>query len=249
MENKSIIAGNWKMNKTPDECKILSEKIIDSLRDIEGVQVIFSPPFTGLNEFETMSPFYKAAQNCHHEKSGAFTGEISIDMIKNCGASHVIVGHSERRIIFKEDNSSINNKILAVTKNGLTPIFCIGETLEDRNNGLAEKVIHNQIIEGLNGIDSLDKLIVAYEPVWAIGTGIAASNSDVKEIHEFIRNVLKNIDKKHYTPILYGGSVKPDNSMELFSVPGVDGFLIGGASLNPESFVSIAKIMEKNRSS
>ncbi len=248
MKKTSIIAGNWKMNKTPKECRFLSKEIINSLDGVEGLQVIFSPPFTGLNEIKVSSPFFKAAQNCYYEESGAFTGEISIEMIKSCGATHVIVGHSERRKIFKEDNYTINRKVLAVKDNGLIPIFCIGETLEDRNNGLAEKIISTQIKEGLNGIDSLDELVIAYEPIWAIGTGVAANPGQIKDIHNFIQNVLKNIDKKHYTPVLYGGSVKPDNSRELINVPGVDGFLIGGASLNVDSFVSIAKIMEKNRS-
>jgi len=248
MKKRLIIAGNWKMNNTPNECKLLSKEIMKSLKDIEGIQVIFSPPFTGLNEIEIASPFFKAAQNCYYEDSGAFTGEISIDMIKGCGATHVIVGHSERRKIFNEDNYSINRKVLAAKSNGLIPIFCIGETLEDRKKGLTEKIISTQIKRGLKGIDSLSGIIIAYEPVWAIGTGVAANAREIKGIHKFIQNVLKNIDKKHYTPVLYGGSVKPDNSKELINVPGVDGFLIGGASLNVDSFVSIAKVMEKNRS-
>ena len=248
MKKITIIAGNWKMNKTPKEGKLLSKEIVNSLKGVNSVQVIFSPPFTGLNEIKTSAPFFKAAQNCHYEKSGPFTGEISIDMIKSCGATHVIVGHSERRKIFKEDNQTINRKVLAVKDSGLIPIFCIGETLKDRNNGLTEKIISTQITEGLDGVDSLDGLIIAYEPVWAIGTGVAANAGQIKEIHKFIQNVLKNIDKKHYTPVLYGGSVKPGNSQELINVPGVDGFLIGGASLDVDSFVSIANVMEKNRS-
>lgn len=248
MKNKLIIAGNWKMNKTPNECRILAKEIISSLNGIMGIDVIFSPPFTGLNEIETSNPFFKAAQNCYFEQSGAFTGEVSIEMIKSCDATHVIIGHSERRMIFKEDNYTINQKILAVKKNGLIPIFCVGESLEDRNNGSTEKKISDQIEKGLIDIDSLDGLVLAYEPVWAIGTGVAASPKEIEDIHKFIHNVLKNIDKKHYTQVLYGGSVKPENSEELIRVPGVDGFLIGGASLNVDSFVSIAKVMEKYRS-
>tara|TARA_Y100000590_G_scaffold147490_1_gene169344 strand:+ start:2256 stop:3005 length:750 start_codon:yes stop_codon:yes gene_type:complete len=247
MKNTLIVAGNWKMNKSPKECVDLADRITSLLSDIKGIQIILSPPFTGLNEIQLKSPFYKAAQNCYHKESGAYTGEISLNMIKDCGATHIIVGHSERRSIFNEENDFINHKVLAAIKNEIVPILCIGESLHERENGLTEKTLYEQLMGGLKGLSILEKIVVAYEPVWAIGTGVSANKDQVEQAHNYIRKILNSIDNKHYTPILYGGSVKPDNSNELINITEVGGFLVGGASLDADSFVSIVNEMRKIR--
>ncbi|SVB06754.1 uncharacterized protein METZ01_LOCUS159608, partial [marine metagenome] len=193
--------------------------------------------------------FSLGAQNCHWEDQGAFTGEISVGMLKDCGVSYVIVGHSERRHVFSETNDWINRKVKAIIAADLIPILCIGETFEQRKSGQTNQVLEEQLQDGLEMINSLEKLVVAYEPVWAIGTGITASVEQVSGALSLVRDILSiqfsdsNIDN---SPIIYGGSVTPTNAEELISVPGVDGFLVGGASLNIESFTSIIKIVDKN---
>ena len=249
MDCARIVVGNWKMNKLPKEGSSFVEESVNLLLDVERVQVIFCPPFTGLLGMNLEHPFSLGSQNCHWEGQGAFTGEISTRMLKDCGVSYVIVGHSERRQIFFETNDWIKWKMGAVVDAGLIPIFCIGETLEQRKSGQTDQVLAQQLKDGFKMVNSFKKMVIAYEPVWAIGTGISAKIDQVKDAHLQIKNILsKQFPKNILTdfPILYGGSVTPDNAEELISVPGVDGFLIGGASLNIDSFTSIVRIVDKN---
>ena len=249
MDCARIVVGNWKMNKLPKEGSSFVEESVNLLLDVERVQVIFCPPFTGLLGMNLEHPFSLGSQNCHWEGQGAFTGEISTRMLKDCGVSYVIVGHSERRQIFFETNDWIKWKMGAVVDAGLIPIFCIGETLEQRKSGQTDQVLTQQLQDGFEMVNSFKKMVIAYEPVWAIGTGISAKIDQVKDAHLQIKNILsKQFPKNILTdfPILYGGSVTPDNAEELISVPGVDGFLIGGASLNIDSFTSIVRIVDKN---
>jgi triosephosphate isomerase len=232
MEKYPIVAGNWKMHKTTTEGKSFVEETINMLLDIEKVTIIFGPPFTALFDLDVKTPFFLGAQNCHWESHGAFTGEISTDMLVDCGVHYVIIGHSERRHVFHESDDWINRKVHAVLNAGMTPILCIGEKLEDRESDNTQSVLSSQLIEGLKGIDSLENIVLAYEPVWAIGTGITASVGQVNDTHN--------------VPILYGGSVNPGNATELISVDGVDGFLIGGASLTSEPFTEIARQVEQH---
>ena len=245
MDKRPIIAGNWKMNKSPNEGTSFVKESINLLLDIEKVSVIFAPPFTGLFGMDLEPPFYSAAQNCHWEDSGAFTGEISVSMVKECGAQYVIVGHSERRHIFNETDDSVNRKVKAVLKGGLETILCVGETVEQREAGQTELVLKSQLEQGLEGVSELKHCVIAYEPVWAIGTGLTASPEQVELAHQSIRKILSDLyDSVDDVQVLYGGSVKPDNSEELIKVPGVDGFLIGGASLDVGSFTSIIQKVE-----
>ena len=249
MDCARIVVGNWKMNKLPKEGSSFVEESVNLLLDVERVQVIFCPPFTGLLGMNLEHPFSLGSQNCHWESQGAFTGEISTRMLKDCGVSYVIVGHSERRQIFFETNDWIKWKMGAVVDAGLIPIFCIGETLEQRKSGQTDQVLTQQLQDGFKMVNSFKKMVIAYEPVWAIGTGISAKVDQVKDAHLQIKNILsKQFPKNILTdfPILYGGSVTPDNAEELISVPGVDGFLIGGASLNIDSFTSIVRTVDKN---
>ena len=249
MDCARIVVGNWKMNKLPKEGSSFVEESVNLLLDVERVQVIFCPPFTGLLGMNLEHPFSLGSQNCHWEGQGAFTGEISTRMLKDCGVSYVIVGHSERRQIFFETNDWIKWKMGAVVDAGLIPIFCIGETLEQRKSGQTDQVLAQQLQDGFKMVNSFKKMVIAYEPVWAIGTGISAKIDQVKDAHLQIKNILsKQFPKNILTdfPILYGGSVTPDNAEELISLPGVDGFLIGGASLNIDSFTSIVRIVDKN---
>jgi len=245
MEKKSIIAGNWKMNKDLNEGVSFVETAQNMLLDLKNVSVIFSPPFIGLSDLKVQSPFFKAAQNCHWEEKGAYTGEISVSMIKSCGAEFVILGHSERRQFFGETDLWVNKKIKAVVSNSLKPIFCVGETLIEREKGETKSLLKKQIEIGLNGINNLQDIIIAYEPVWAIGTGKTATNIQIEEAHMYIKKIVSELYNNIPTiQVLYGGSVKSTNAEELIMVPGVDGFLIGGASLDVKSFCSITQIVE-----
>ena len=241
MVRRPIVAGNWKMNKDPLDGFSFVDEIQNLLLDIKHVSIIFAPPFTGLFEMKVKPPFYSAAQNCHWEANGAFTGEISVSMIKGCGAKYVIIGHSERRHIFGESNEWVNKKLKATLDKGLSPILCIGETIEQRKTGQTEQILREQLEKGFDSIDSFEDCIIAYEPVWAIGTGMTADNEQVRSAHNVIRDILGNNDDIH---ILYGGSVNSGNAEDLIKVPGVDGFLIGGASLDLDSFTSIARTVE-----
>ena len=246
MENNPIIAGNWKMNKTPSEGNAFISEIMDRLAETKNINIILSPPFTGLYGPSLDYPFFKAAQNCHWEEKGAYTGEISVSMIKDCNAKFVIIGHSERRHVFGELDEHINLKVSAVMSGGLKPILCIGETLEQRQQNKTNSVIKSQIEKGLKGISSFENIVIAYEPVWAIGTGLTAEENQIYDAHERVRITMRELYGENLNiQVLYGGSVNSKNADSLIQVSGVDGFLIGGASLDIESFTSIVKIVEK----
>ena len=245
MKKKPIIAGNWKMNKTPTEGGSFVDRTVNLLLDIKHVSVIFAPPFTGLFDMDVKPPFYSAAQNCHWEDSGAFTGEISVSMIRDCGAEYVILGHSERRHVFGESDDWVNRKVKAVLDGGLKPILCIGETLGQREAGQTDLVLENQLELGLKDVAELEHCVIAYEPVWAIGTGVTADSEQVKLAHQAVRKILVELyPGSDDIQVLYGGSVNPGNAEELISVPGVNGFLIGGASLDIDSFTSITQTVD-----
>lgn len=249
MSKRYIIAANWKMNKTIEESKNFVEKFNNLLLDIPSSKVIFCPPFFTLfymNELLQDSPYSTAAQNMHWEDKGAYTGEVSANMLTSSGISHVIIGHSERRHLFGETDANVNLKIQKALKSLLTPIMCVGETLEDRKNGNTLTVLRSQIKTGLKDIASgvLSNIIFAYEPVWAIGTGERAEPKQIDEAHRTIRSIVKSLGAKDNFSILYGGSVKSSNVNELLNITEVNGFLIGGASLDAKEFVSIIQQTE-----
>lgn len=246
-----LLAGNWKMNLNFDQSTALVKAIAIGIRDLSGVEVLVAPPFTSLHVVRQAignSSIYLAAQNMHWEKDGAFTGEVSAQMLIEAGCSHVILGHSERRSLFKERDEMINYKVKSAVSAGLIPIVCVGETLEERENSWTFDVIRNQLSGSLKHFVDEKNLpvstILAYEPVWAIGTGRTATPEQAQEVHVFIRNWLTETFGKNASDqirILYGGSVKPDNIKALMSNPDIDGALVGGASLKPESFIGIIK--------
>ena len=245
---KSIVAGNWKMNKTPREGKTFIIEVASSLPIINNVNIIFCPPFTGLYNIDISPPYYLGAQNCFYKGQGAYTGEISIEMLLECNVEYVIIGHSERRHIFHENNELIGKKMSRVINAGMKPILCIGETIVEMNNGKTYDIIEEQIIKGLTNVKSIDNIIIAYEPVWAIGTGLTATVEKINEMHTFIRKILSRLytnNNSDKTPILYGGSVNSDNANELISIDGVNGFLIGGASLDVIKFTDVVKIVNE----
>jgi triosephosphate isomerase (TIM) len=249
MRNK-VIAGNWKMNKNIPETAELISGIKAGLKDVPAnVEVIICPPFTSL---ETASTLIKGtviklgAQNMYFEESGAFTAEISADMLKSAGSEYVILGHSERRVIFKESNELINKKIQKALASDLKPIFCVGESLEERESDITKKVIETQVTEGLAGVpaEGIANIIIAYEPVWAIGTGKTASPAQAEEVHAFIRGLVAKLYSQAVADkliIQYGGSVKPDNAKELLGQADIDGALVGGACLKADQFLGIIK--------
>ena len=249
MKRRAFIAGNWKMNTTPSEGRRLAEDLNSRLAETEGVEVVIAPPFThlaGIAEVLEGGGIKLAAQNLHFEPSGAFTGEISAKMLKETGCDYVIIGHSERRQYFGETDESVNKKIAAALEQNIKPIICVGETLEERDAGKALDVILKQIEGGLKDLpkESARDIIVAYEPVWAIGTGRTATDEQAQEVHAFIRETLKRLfggDISDETRILYGGSVKPDNVDSLMAKPDIDGALVGGASLKVETFENIVR--------
>jgi len=244
-----MIAGNWKMNLTLAEAVQLVKAIADSIKGLDGVEVLVAPPFTSLPRVkETIgkAPILLAGQNMHWEAQGAFTGEVSAAMLTDAGCTHVILGHSERRTLFGETDEVIDRKTAAAVKKGLVPIVCIGETLEEREKGLTFQTIERQLNLSLKSFREGKKIplttVLAYEPVWAIGTGRTATPEQAQEVHQFIRQWLKaqfGEQPAEAIRILYGGSVKPDNVRELMSKPDIDGALVGGASLKPESFLPI----------
>ncbi len=248
----TIIAGNWKMNNTLTEARSLLTNIIHHLQNQDSeTKVIFAVPFTYIKEAVDLtkrnSHIFISAQNCHWAERGAFTGEISTEMIKSCGAEYVIVGHSERRQIFHEDDEIIAQKIIRVFHSNLSPIFCCGEQLADRKNKNHFNVVERQLQKGLFHLDKkmFTKTVIAYEPVWAIGTGESANPDQAQEMHLFIRNlVAKSYDTvtADKISILYGGSLKPENASSLLSQPDIDGGLIGGASLKADDFAGIVNL-------
>jgi len=250
---RKIIAGNWKMNKSFDDAMALTSEVVNMINDeYKGSALtVLIPPFVYINSVSRMvkGNVFSGAQNCHQEVSGAFTGEVSAAMIKSCGAEYVIIGHSERRQYFGETNALLAKKVTAVLANNLNTIYCCGETLEEREANKHFDVLRSQINEGLFHLtnEQMQHVIVAYEPVWAIGTGKTASTDQAQEVHAFIRNLVKekfgDAVSDNLT-IQYGGSVKSDNAVELFSAPDIDGALVGGAALQSRSFVDIVKAMK-----
>lgn len=240
MADTFIVAGNWKMNKTPRETREFLKTFSASFRVRAGRELLLFPPSTNLFVFNEDKPagVRYGGQHCHFEASGAFTGEVSIAMMQELGATHCLVGHSERRTLFGETNEIIAKKIKALQVAGLIPVLCIGESENERTKGETLAVIRRQLEEGLRFHETKSPLVVAYEPVWAIGTGKVATPEDVKDAHAFIRGWLDS-SFGMFSPILYGGSVSAKNSKELESVENVNGFLIGGASLQPDSLLAI----------
>lgn len=244
---QKIVAGNWKMNKNAEETEDLLNDLIDKLPQDVDAQIIVAPTFINLASAVDHLEFTNiavAAQNMHQNESGAYTGEISADMLKSIGVNIVILGHSERRAYFHETDTILAQKVTTALKHDMTVIFCFGEELKDRQNNQHFNVVENQLRDGLFHLENNDweKIILAYEPVWAIGTGETASPEQAQEMHEFIRETIR----KRYgsnvaedVSILYGGSVKPDNAKEIFSKPDVDGGLIGGAALKASDFAAI----------
>jgi triosephosphate isomerase len=243
-----IVAGNWKMHKNAEDTEDLLNDLIDKLPNDKDVEIIVAPTFVNLSSAVNHLEFTNiqvAAQNMHQAESGAFTGEISADMLKSIGVNTVILGHSERRAIFHETDAIISFKVDAALKHDLRVIFCFGEELKDRQNNQHFNVVENQLKDGLFQIDKSDweNIVLAYEPVWAIGTGETASPEQAQEMHEFIRETVRKAfgsDIAENVSILYGGSVKPDNAKEIFGKPDVDGGLIGGAALKADDFAAIA---------
>jgi triosephosphate isomerase len=244
---RTIIAGNWKMHKTLKDGQELVVALRRELFKIEDVDIVVCPPYTLLaylaDALET-SNIAVGGQDIYWQDEGAFTGEVSPVMLKDAGCQYVIIGHSERRQFFGETNETVNKKIKASLKHSLTPIICVGENLEERESNNTFKVIQEHIKEGLVDINADDilKTVIAYEPVWAIGTGLNATGEQAQQAHKFIRDLLKNMYKEEIVSqirIQYGGSVRPDNIVELISKPDVDGALVGGASLKADSFAQI----------
>jgi triosephosphate isomerase len=248
MQNrKPLIAGNWKMFKTCAEAVETAKQLIDLVADISDTEVMIAPPFTALApvaEILKESRILLGAQNLYWEKEGAFTGEISPLMLASAGCQCVIIGHSERRQYFGETDHSVNKKIDAANNNGLNPIFCIGESEKERESGQTFSVLDKQVKKGLEGLfaNNLKTLVIAYEPVWAIGTGKTASSDQAQEVHHFLRSLVDELYGETLAKsirILYGGSVKPGNISELMARPDIDGALVGGASLDAETFSQI----------
>lgn len=244
-----IIAGNWKMNKNITESIELANSIKRSLYDVEEIEIVLCPPFTSLsdvNEIIMESNIALGGQDVYWEKEGAFTGEISGGMLKNVGCSYCIVGHSERRQFFGETNETVNKKAKALLKEGLKPIVCVGEKLEERKANKTFEVIKDHVVNSLAALtkEDMKNVVIAYEPVWAIGTGVNATKEQAQEVHKYIRGLLKEMfdeDTAKGVRIQYGGSVKPENIKELISQEDVDGALVGGASLKSDSFNAIVK--------
>lgn len=247
MKRKKIVAGNWKMNMTLDESIELSNALINIKKP--NVDVMIAPSFTNiyfLKKYFDTHQIDVIAQNVNQNSKGAFTGEVSVEMLKSVGVNGVIIGHSERRSLFGETDQILFKKVNYATSNDMNVIFCIGEELQQRQNGNYFDVIQKQLEMGVLGLSTklIKKVTLAYEPVWAIGTGVTANPDQIQEIHQFIRNLIhQSFDEKisNSIRILYGGSVKPTNAVEIFNLPDVDGGLIGGASLKFTDFQSIVE--------
>lgn len=246
---KPLIAANWKMNNTIAEALKFAAALEADLKAAGGVDVVIAPPYTALYSLGVAfaeTEFKLAAQNMFWEDSGAFTGEIAGSFLRDVGCTYVILGHSERRQLFAETNETVNKKIQAALRHGLVPILCVGETLAERDQDKTLKVIETQLREGLKGVDlnSCEDFVIAYEPVWAIGTGRTATPNQAQEVHASIRSHIATAFGKQIADkirIIYGGSVKPSNSRELMSCEDIDGALVGGASLDPKQFAGIVR--------
>ncbi len=244
-----IIAGNWKLNNTVSEAVDLTNELIDLVASCNGVEIVIAPTFTALDAVSNAvknSNILLAAQDVYWEDSGAFTGEVSAPLLKDVGCDYVIIGHSERRQYFGETNETVNQKVKSVLAHNMKPIICVGEKLEDREAGRTETVIKDHVTGGTLGLSAEELLssVIAYEPVWAIGTGKTATPAQAQEVHQNIRNLLSDAytdEISSQVRIQYGGSVKPENAAELMAQPDVDGALVGGASLQADSFAQIIK--------
>jgi triosephosphate isomerase len=250
MENRTpFIAGNWKMFKTSPEAVETARRLVELVADTSGVDIMIAPVFTALDPVSKVvgdSRVSLGAQNLHWEKEGAYTGEISADMLVSAGCQYVIIGHSERRQYFGETDETVNKKIRAAIAAGLVPVFCVGETEDEREAGQTFSVLDKQVKKGLEGYFAKDliTLVIAYEPVWAIGTGKTATKEQAQEAHQYIRSLVEDnfgAALSGAVRILYGGSVKPDNISQLMQMPDIDGALVGGASLDADSFSRIVK--------
>jgi len=249
---KKLIAGNWKMYKSPAEAAELAEELKRSIGSVTEVDVLVCPPFVDLDRVKHAldgSVIKLGAQDVYWENEGAFTGEISAQMLKEAGCEYVIAGHSERRHIFGDTNEEVNRKAKALLAAGLKPIVCIGEKIEEREAGQTEAVLEEQTRNSLAGIDgeSFKNIVIAYEPVWAIGTGKTATPEIAEQAHKFVRSLIESITDSETAKrqiILYGGSVKPDNVKELMNESDIDGALVGGASLKSDSFTKIVRYFE-----
>jgi triosephosphate isomerase len=245
---RTLVAGNWKLNGSKQNTKNLIEGILQGMSAVNNADVAVCPPFVYIPQVAELLASKRVAwgaQNCSQHNAGAYTGEVAAPMLKEFGCTYVILGHSERRSIYNESNDEIVQKFIAVKATGLIPILCVGELLTEREAGKTEAVIAEQLDAVLNvtGIEPFDNAVIAYEPVWAIGTGVTATPEQAQEVHAFIRQRLatKNAAIAKNIQILYGGSVKPDNAAELFAKSDIDGGLIGGASLQADSFLGICK--------
>lgn len=244
-----FVAGNWKLNKTPDEAESLARCVIDAASGITGVEVAICPPFTALERVAGVvrgTAVGLGAQNVYWESEGAFTGEVSAPMLLTCGCEYVILGHSERRQFFGETDETVNRRLKVALHAGLKPIVCLGESLHERQADKTEHVVEAQLRGALDGIsaDGVRRIALAYEPVWAIGTGLTATPEQAEAVHAFFRNVLTERYRDEVAQairIQYGGSVKPDNAAALFAQDNIDGGLIGGASLDAAAFAAIVK--------
>lgn len=249
MIRRKLIAGNWKMNKTAAEGVALAQDIVAAVGKEPSVDVVLCPPFTALESVSRAlegQAVKLGAQNMHPEKNGAFTGEVSAEMLRTLYVTHVILGHSERRTLFGEADAFINKKVVTALAHQLKPILCVGETLAERDAGTTLAVVQKQVEACLQGVkpDQITTVIIAYEPVWAIGTGRNATAAQAQEVHAFIRDLLTKLygaPLAQKVRILYGGSMKPANAAELLAEKDVDGGLIGGASLEPRSFTDLVK--------
>ena len=243
---KAIIAGNWKMNKTATEAKALISELIPAVKDA-GCEVVICVPFTDLVTAVEMTKgtnIHVGAENVHFEKSGAFTGEISADMLTDLGVEYVVIGHSERRQYFAETNETVNKRTKAALAGGLKPIICVGESLDQREQGVTEELVRMQVKIALNGVtaDELKNVVIAYEPIWAIGTGKTATGEQAAEVCTYIRSLIRaqyGARIARSVTIQYGGSMKGSNAHELLSHEDIDGGLIGGASLDPKALMEI----------
>jgi triosephosphate isomerase (TIM) len=245
---KKILAANWKMNLTQTEAESYVDAFLSEIGEVNDVEVVLIPSFTSIptlvSASERMPAVRIGAQNMHWEKSGAYTGEISATMLRALYVKYVILGHSERRTLFGETDRIVNRKVRAALEAGLRPIFCIGETLEERDGDKVEEVLERQLHKGLEGVTPKDmpEIVIAYEPIWAIGTGRSATAGEAEETHEFIRSVLSKFFETSIAQrvrIQYGGSVNPENTEDLMRQKNIDGALVGGASLDPRSFARI----------
>jgi triosephosphate isomerase len=247
MTRRPIIAGNWKMNKTTSEARDLATKLIPLVSGVKDREIVLAPPFTALsavNEAIKGTNLALSAQNLFWEDKGAYTGEISAEMLLDLGCKYVIIGHSERRQYFGETDGTVNKKVRQALNKGLLPIVCVGELLAERESGKANDVIDRQVTGALAGVTDAEmrKIVIAYEPVWAIGTGKTATPEQANEIHAFIRQKVKSMYTAEVAEglrIQYGGSVTPENVSALMAKPDIDGALVGGASLKPESFAAL----------